>query len=87
MDAGAPQGDPKDMPTPPQFTEGWQLGEPDQIVELPEVQIPADGGDYFPTPNLTLDLKEDRWIRAIEIRPSNRAGDASLGDLLRQIST
>ena len=30
------------------------------------------GSDYFPTPNLTLDLPEDRWIRAIEIRPSNR---------------
>jgi hypothetical protein len=71
-DGGAPQGDLKDMPKPPQFTEGWQLGEPDQIVELPEIQIPATGGDYFPTPNLTLDLKEDRWIRAIEIRPSNR---------------
>ena len=72
VDAGAPQGDPKDLPRPPQFTEGWQLGEPDQIIELPEVQIPATGADYFPTPNLTLDLKEDRWIRAIEIRPSNR---------------
>src|SRR5882724_4613755 len=72
VDAGAPQGDPKDMPKAPHFTEGWQLGEPDQIIELPEVQIPAGGGDYFPTPNIALDLKEDRWIRAIEIRPSNR---------------
>jgi hypothetical protein len=72
VDEGAPQGDAKDLPTPPQFTDGWQLGEPDQIIELPEVQIPASGGDYFPTPNITPDLKEDRWIRAIEIRPSNR---------------
>jgi len=72
VDAGAPQGDPKQLPKPPQFTDGWQLGEPDQIVELPEVQIPASGPDYFPTPSITLDLKEDRWIRAIEIRPSNR---------------
>ena len=70
-DAGAPQGDPKDVPKLPPFTEGWQLGEPDHIIELPEVQIPADGRDFFPTPSLTLDLKEDRWIRAIEIRPSN----------------
>src|SRR3954467_1164236 len=72
VDPGAPQGDPKDLPAPPQFTEGWQLGEPDQIIELPEIQIPATGSDYFPTPNLALDLNEDRWIRAIEIRPSNR---------------
>src|SRR5437762_10680844 len=72
VDAGAPRGDLKDMPKPPQFTEGWQLGEPDLIVELPEVQIPATGKDYFPTPSLTLNLAEDRWIRAVEIRPSNR---------------
>src|SRR4051812_16856806 len=73
VDAGAPQGDPKDMPDPPRLTEGWQLGDPDMIVELPEVQIPATGSDYFPTPSVTLDLAEDRWIRAVEIRPSNRA--------------
>src|SRR5260370_36273578 len=32
VDEGAAQGDPKDMPALPQFTEGWQLGEPDMIV-------------------------------------------------------
>jgi hypothetical protein len=72
VDAGAPQGDAKDMPKPPQFTEGWQLGEPDLIVELPEVRIPATGPDYFPTPSIPLNITEDRWIRAVEIRPSNR---------------
>ena len=73
VESGAPQGDPKDLPKAPHFIEGWQLGEPDQIIELPEVQIPATGGDYFPTPSIALDLKEDRWVRAIEIRPGNRA--------------
>jgi hypothetical protein len=93
VDNGAPQGDPKDLPTPPQFTEGWQLGEPDQIIELPEVQIPATGDDYFPTPSITPDLKEDRWIRAIEIRPSNRQVThhsvifAASIDMMRQTGT
>ena len=73
VDAGAPQGDPKDMPKAPHFADGWQLGEPDQIIELPEVQIPASGSDYFPTPSIAIGLTEDRWVRAIEIRPSNRA--------------
>src|SRR5215510_10548571 len=72
VDAGAQRGDAKDMPKPPQFSEGWQLGEPDLIVELPEVQIPASGHDYFPTPTVMLNLTEDQWIRAVEIRPSNR---------------
>lgn len=72
VDAGAPRGNPSDAPRPREFTDGWQLGEPDYIITLPTVEIPAEGKDYFPTPNLTLDIPEDRWIRAVEIRPSNR---------------
>jgi hypothetical protein len=72
VDGGAVKGDVKDQPRLPQFTEGWQLGEPDMIVELPEVQIPASGPDYFPTPTIALNLTDDHWIRAVEIRPSNR---------------
>jgi hypothetical protein len=72
VDAGAPRGNPADEPKVPAFTEGWQLGEPDYIITLPTVNIPAEGNDYFPTPNLTIDIPEDRWIRALEIRPSNK---------------
>jgi hypothetical protein len=72
VDGGAPRGDLHDLPKPPAFTDGWQLGEPDLVVELPEVQVPATGGDYFPTPNLVLPIAEDHWIRAVEVRPSNR---------------
>jgi hypothetical protein len=72
VDSGARQGDPSAMPEPPAFTEGWQLGEPDLVVELPEIQIPATGRDLFPIPEITLKMAEDRWVRAVEIRPSNR---------------
>jgi hypothetical protein len=72
VDAGAPAGEAKDMPKPPQFTEGWQLGEPDLIVDFPEIQIPATGRDLFPTPAIPLNLTEDHWIRAVEIRPGSR---------------
>lgn len=72
VDAGAPRGNPADEPKVPVLTEGWQLGEPDHIITLPTVNIPAEGGDIFPTPNITIDIPEDRWVRAIEIRPSNR---------------
>jgi mono/diheme cytochrome c family protein len=57
VDEGAPQGDPKDMPTLPVFTDGWQLGEPDHIIELPAVEIPASGRDVFPIPTVMPDLK------------------------------
>jgi hypothetical protein len=72
VDAGAPRGNPRDEPKVPALPDGWQLGEPDYIITLPTVNIPAEGKDYFPTPSLDLDLPEDRWIRAVEIRPSNR---------------
>jgi hypothetical protein len=72
VDGGLVRGNAADEPRLPALTDGWQLGEPDYIITLPVVNIPAEGRDYFPTPNLTLDLPEDRWIRAVEIRPSNR---------------
>ena len=61
VDAGAPQGNPADMPATPQFTDGWQLGEPDYIVNLPEVHVPATGPDLtaiVPEPSALCDK---RW--------------------------
>ena len=72
VDAGAPRGDPADLPDLPAFADGWGLGEPDHILMFPEVTVPAEGDDYYPDIALTVDLLEKRWIRAIEIRPSNR---------------
>lgn len=73
VDEGAPKGDPAHLPELPEFRAGWQLGEPDYIIELPEVNVPADGPDYFPDLNVTIDIPEDRWVRAVEVSPSNRA--------------
>ena len=72
VDAGAP-GDLADLPPVPTFSDGWQLGPPDHIVRLPEVTVPADGNDYYPDVQFKMDIPEQRWIRAIEIRPSNRS--------------
>src|SRR5579864_5392549 len=35
VDQGAPEGDPKDAPPPLQFTEGWTIGKPDVVYEMP----------------------------------------------------
>ena len=69
--AGAPEGDPTLMPELPVFTEGWQLGEPDYIFELPTVEVPADGPDLLPNPMIRLEVPERRWVRAVEVRPSD----------------
>ena len=72
-DAGAPEGNPKDAPKPLVYTEGWTLGKPDTVLEMPEpFPIPATGVlDYQWI--LIPGFKEDRWIQAFEVRPGNRA--------------
>ena len=71
---GAPEGDPKDLPAVPNFTEGWQIGQPDVVLQIPtDYKVPADGFveyEYFEIPT---NFTEDKWLRALEVRPGNRA--------------
>lgn len=72
VDGGAPEGDSAKTPALPAYTEGWQLGEPDFVIDLDEVQVPADGPDIFPNLNAKIDIPADRWVRAVEVRPGNK---------------
>lgn len=77
--AGMPRGDAKKEPALPKFTPGWQLGEPDLIVRMSDaMQVPEDGPDLFRNFAIPLNLTEDRWIRAIEFRPSGKASHHAL---------
>lgn len=69
--AGAPEGDPAATPPPPRHTPGWQLGEPDLVVTLPEpFVLPAEApGDVFRNFVLPLPVTERRWVRAWELVP------------------
>src|SRR5580765_2353341 len=71
---GAPEGDPKDMPAAPKYTDGWTIGQPDAVVKMGEdYPIPATGTvayQYFEVPT---NFTEDRWVTAYEVRPGNRA--------------
>ncbi len=74
VDAGCPEGDPKDAPTLPRFRTGWAIGEPDDVWEMPvEVRVPAEGVVPYKYYTVRTRLKEDRWVRAIEVRPGARA--------------
>jgi len=72
--AGAPEGDPADLPAPPRYVEGWMIGQPDAILPMQEdYPIPASGTvayQYFEVPT---NFTEDKWIKAFEVRPGNRA--------------
>ena len=70
---GALEGDPARTPPLPRFTEGWQLGSPDLIVTMDEAfEVPARGPDVFRNFVVPLNLDRDRWVRAIDFRPSAR---------------
>jgi len=70
---GMPQGDPAKTPPVPSFPEGWQLGPPDLILEMPAgFNIPADGPDIYRNFVLPTGLTEDKYVRAIELKPSAR---------------
>jgi mono/diheme cytochrome c family protein len=70
---GMPQGNPARMPALPQFTEGWQLGTPDLILEMPvSFTVPASGPDIYRNFAIATGLTEDKWIRAVEFRPAAR---------------
>ena len=71
VDAGAPMGDPADMPEMPEFPDWseWQIGEPDLVVRYPDYLVPAEGPDLFGSLYAPFDMEEDRYIKAIQTRP------------------
>jgi Flp pilus assembly protein TadD len=72
-DADEPQGDAGDLPAPPKFTEGWQLGKPDLILQAAKPYLlPAGGTDQYWNFVFRAPLALTRWIRAVEIRPGNK---------------
>ena len=72
-DAGAPQGDPKDMPPPTSFVEGWRIPKPDVVFEMPNTfEIPAAGTVEYQYIVVPSGFTEDKWVRFSEARPGNR---------------
>ena len=79
VQAGMPEGDPQKLPAPPKFTPGWQLGTPDLVVKMnEEFEIPADGPDIFRNFAIRMNLNEDKWVKAIEFRPSSKSSHHAL---------
>ena len=80
--AGAPKGNPADMPPPVQWADGngWnfaeELGktEPDLIISSPKYTQKAVAMDAWYKPVVETGLTEPRWVRAIEMRPSTIKG-------------
>jgi len=69
---GAPEGDASDLPRPPKFSEGWQLGKPDLILEMPRAYTLRPGGtDVYRNFIFPVPVEGPRYVRAVEVRPGN----------------
>jgi hypothetical protein len=72
-DSGAPEGDPNDAPKPVRFLDGWNIGTPDMVVEMPnEIDVPAKGTIEYTYYVMPTGFTEDKWVRMSEVRPGNR---------------
>jgi hypothetical protein len=74
VDGGAPQGNPAEMPPAPSFTSDkeWFIGTPDLTVTTDQdfVMYP-NGPDWWLDQFGEVKMTEDRWIKAMEVKPSN----------------
>jgi hypothetical protein len=82
VDGGALEGNPGDLPParPVETKLYWQgerdgYGAPDLIVRSPEYTMPAVSQDQWWRPMVDIQgLTEPRWVRMVEIRPTNIMG-------------
>jgi len=82
VNAGAPQGDPKDMPPAVKWPDeqGWNYAarfgqkEPDLIIKSTPWTQKAGAQDAWWKPVVDTGITEPRWVRAIEVRPSTVKG-------------
>jgi len=73
-DAGAPSGDPNHAPPPRKWPDGWNIGAPDAVFEMPKAfSIPARGAIEYQYLILPTHFTHDVWVQNVEARPSNRA--------------
>ena len=73
--AGAPAGDVKNAPQKLTFATGWQIGEPDKVIKMRRRPFHVPETGIVEYKHFVVDPKftEDKWIKAAECRPGNRA--------------
>ena len=83
VDAGAPRGNPADLPPPRQFPDGreWTIGPPDLIVSSPEEVVKAVAADWHGYWEATpVGLPADRYVEAVEVHEVRVSGGFAKAD-------
>ncbi|MFN7928152.1 MAG: cytochrome c [Blastocatellia bacterium] len=73
VDGGAVEGNAKDLPPMPKFIDGWTIGKPDMVIQMPETfTLEASGPDEYQYFEVDPGFKEDMYVQRAEARPDNR---------------
>src|ERR1700737_3918795 len=74
VNAGAQKGEPKDMPAPVHFEEGWGIPKPDVVFQLPKpFSVPDWGMLEYQYVIVPTGFTEDKWVQMMEVRPTDRS--------------
>ncbi len=72
VDGGVKEGNPRELPPAPKFTEGWGIGQPDIVFQIPEEHTYKAGADEYQYFDVATNFSEDKYISMAEARPTNR---------------
>ena len=75
VNGGAQKGAPEGTPAPKtDFVQGWEISQPDVVLQLPRpFDVPASGVIDYQYVIVPTSFKEDKWVQALEVRPTDRA--------------
>src|ERR1700693_5220963 len=74
VDAGAPKGNPKDLPPPIDFVKGWTIPKPDKVSLLPRpFPVPATGIMDYQYVIVPTGFTKDTWVQDVEAAPTDRS--------------
>ncbi len=73
VDKGAKEGNKKDAPKPVEWAEGWQIGKPDAVFEVPTAfNVPTSGTIDYQYVRVPTNFTEDKYVQFAEAVPSDR---------------
>jgi len=73
-DSGAPEGKASEAPRPVAWVEGWSIGKPDAVIEMPQAfPVPASGTIEYQYVVMPTGFTEDKWVKLAEVRPGDRS--------------
>jgi hypothetical protein len=86
-DAGAPLGNPADMPPPRSFQsqDTWNIGTPDLIVKTREILVKANAPDWWgEIESVPVGISDDRYVAALQVKevndiPADGSGRSTVG--------